>query len=95
MGRPPKKTAGQAQLPRRINGLLLDVDGASSFIGCTEKTLRSGVARREVPFRRLGGRLVFLRSELERFVQQLEGCGLEEALRNAQHALLDGDDLYR
>ena len=54
----------KAKLPRRFNGQLLDIAHASKWLGCSEKTLRARVARRIIPCKRLGGRVVFLRSEL-------------------------------
>ena len=44
--------------------------------------LRARVARRIVPFRRLGSRLVFRRADLKAFIAALEGCAVEEALAN-------------
>jgi hypothetical protein len=72
---------------RLVNGALLDVRHAAQFLGVTEKTLRARVARRLVPFKRLGGRVVFLRTELESFLLDLEGCSTEEALGNMHQRL--------
>jgi hypothetical protein len=79
---PPKKQKGQGCGLRRIDGAALDVRGASAFYGGTEKQTRGLVDRRLIPFRRLGGRIVFLRSELEGWLQTLEGCTLDEARAN-------------
>ncbi len=38
------------------------------------------VARREIPFRKLGGRNVFVRSELIKWMTKLPGCSFEEAM---------------
>ena len=43
---------------------------------------RARVARRTVPFRRLGGRILFVRAELIRFMECLDGVKLDEALSN-------------
>lgn len=67
---------------RTFDGAVLDVTAASSFLGMSEKTIRARVARRMIPFRRFGGRIVFLRAELEGFLKNLPGCGMEEAERN-------------
>lgn len=70
---------------RTLSGEILDVTGAAAgFFGGSEKTVRSHVARRTIPFRRWGGRVVFLREELVAYFQALEGCGVEEALKNAR-----------
>lgn len=79
---PPKKRFGQATGRRSLNGELLDVFSAATLLGCTEKTLRARVGRRTVPFRRFGGRVVFLRNDIEAFIADLPGCTLEEAQQN-------------
>ncbi len=70
--------------PRQINGLLLDVRTAASFLGGSEKQLRGMVDRRLVPFRRINSRIVFLRSELEQFLFMLPGCTADEAKANME-----------
>jgi hypothetical protein len=68
--------------PRTINGAVLDVRCGSLFLGWSEKRTRGLIERRLVPFKRMGGRIVFLRSELEAWVQSLDGCTLDEAKTN-------------
>jgi hypothetical protein len=63
---------------------MLDVCCGSIFLGWSEKKTRAMVERRLIPFRRLGGRIMFLRSELEAWLQNLDGCSLEEALKNLE-----------
>jgi hypothetical protein len=84
MGNPPKKTRGQGTGPRRIDGITLCVRSAAALIGCTEKTLRGHVARQLIPFRRLGGRIIFIRAELEGFLTTLPGVSLDEAKSNLE-----------
>ena len=81
---PPKKKKKKDDpiVPRRVNGALMDVHTAASFVGVTEKDIRGKVSRRLLPFRRLGGRIVFIRRELESYLSALDGCPLEEALMN-------------
>ena len=79
---PPKKKPGQGKGPRTISGLALDVRQASAFLGMSEKTLRGQVSRGLVPYRRLSARIIFLRPELEAWLQTLDGCNLEEANNN-------------
>jgi hypothetical protein len=81
---PPKKQPGQGIGPRRVNGALLDMRSGAVFLGNTEKAARGLVARRLIPFRRLGGRIYFVRAELERYIASLDGCGLDEALANVK-----------
>lgn len=68
---------------KKFDGAVLDVSTAACLTGMSEKTIRARVARRCLPFRRFGGRIVFLRSELEQFLQGLPGCDLNEAAENA------------
>jgi len=75
---PPVKKARGCLGKRTINGALLDVRAAAAFLGVTEKMLRARVARHQVPFRVWGGRVVFVRAELDRFLDQLPGCSLNE-----------------
>ena len=82
--RPPRKQSGQGCGPRRIDGAALDVRGASAFYGGTEKQTRGLVDRRLIPFKRLGGRIVFLRAELETWLSGLDGCSIEEARTNLE-----------
>ena len=79
---PPKKQPGQGCGPRTIDGAALDVRSASALLGAKEKQTRGLVARRLIPFRRLGGRIIFLRSELLAWLSALDGCSLGEALQN-------------
>ncbi len=91
--RPPVKTAGQARSPRDFNGELLDIAWASLLLGCSQKTLRARVSRRLIPFRRFGKRVVFIRSELLAFCEQLDGCRPDEAAHNL--ALRSGEAVMR
>ena len=81
---PPRKQPGQGKGPRRIDGVALDVRGGASLLGGTEKQMRGMVARRIVPFRRLGTRIIFIRTELEQFLLSLDGCSLDEARKNRE-----------
>jgi hypothetical protein len=80
---PPKKLPGQQAGRRRIagSGGLLDVAGvAEGWFHGSEKAVYAQVARHQIPFRRFGRRLVFLRSELDRYFAALDGVTLDEAL---------------
>lgn len=64
--------------------LLIDPDKVLAFMGLrTQSQIRHLIERRQIPFRRLGGRIVFLRRELEAFLARAPGCSVEEAVRNA------------
>lgn len=61
---------------------VLDVVEAANLLGTTPKAVRQRVARRTLPFRKLGGRIIFLKEQLEEFVRDLPGCSVEEAQAN-------------
>ncbi len=82
--RPPVKRTGQAQKPRRFNGILMDVLGLASYLGTSEHCVRSRVRRREIPFRKLGGRIVFLKNEIDQFLAELPGTTIQEVLKNLE-----------
>jgi hypothetical protein len=63
---------------------IIDVAGAADFFGVTERAIRSRIARQQIPFRRLGGSIVFSRAELERFLCELPGVSIEEARSRAK-----------
>lgn len=80
--KPPRKRAGQATGRRHFAGELRDVGTQSREWGITEKALRAQVARGLIPYRRLGGRIVFVTTEMAEFVRQLPGVTAAEALAN-------------
>jgi len=61
----------------------LSVAETAVLLGLTEKAVRARVARHQLPFRRLGHRVIFQRAELLDFIIKLQGCSLGEALANA------------
>ena len=61
-----------------IQAAILDLRGAACLLGMTEKGLRRQVERGRVPYRRLGRKLIFVRSEIESWFQRLPGLTLEE-----------------
>lgn len=71
-------------MTRPFSGELLDVASAAALLGCTPKGIRARIARRTLPFKRLGGRIVFFRHELETFVENLDGCSPAEARANLE-----------
>ncbi len=84
--KPPTKKAGKATGSRRRNGFVLDMSTAAQFAGWTENAMRARVERGRVPYRRDGGRIIFLRDELEDFLRGLEGVDVKEALANDRAA---------
>ena len=68
---------------RTVNGALLGIPEAAAYLGMTERATRWYVEQGLIPYRRLGGRIVFKRSELESFVDDLPGVTLAQARRAA------------
>ncbi len=59
---------------------VLDVAGCAVLLGTTEKAIRARIDRRQLPFRRLGRRIIFLRSELRSYLDALPGCRPSDTL---------------
>lgn len=79
---PPKKERGHLTGPRRIGGALKDVATMAAQLGVSQKKLRGDVARGMIPFRRHGGRIVFIETEVLDFFQRLPGVSASAALAN-------------
>jgi len=56
----------------------LDVPEAAALLNRTEAAIYRLVARRQIPHRKYGRRLIFKRSELERLIETLPGVPLGE-----------------
>lgn len=84
MGGQSKNGGNEPKTRRTIDGEVLSVDATSTHYGQTEKALRGLVARKQIPYRKLGGRIVFLKRELDQFFDKLPGVRLDEARRNSR-----------
>ncbi len=82
MRQPPRKRPGQGTGPRVFRGKLLDVHATAELFGCSEKVIRARASRGLLPCRYWGGRLLFLRNEVELFMERFPGVKLDEALSN-------------
>ena len=81
---PPKKKAGKATGPRRLDGVAMDIATTAATMGESPKATRSQIARGLIPHHRLGGRIIVLREELFAFLRQLPGVSVEDALANVK-----------
>jgi hypothetical protein len=84
---PPRKKREEGEEPkppqrRRLDGLVLDVSAMAEHFGDTEHGIRAKVARGTLPYRRLGGRVVFVREDVVAFLQRLPGISTDQALAN-------------
>jgi len=57
---------------------LLTVEEAATMLGRTPHAIYRMAARRQLPYRKSGRRLVFMQSELQEFVRTLPGVTFEE-----------------
>jgi len=67
-----------------VNGALLDVKAAATYLGGSERWLRRLLERGLVPCRRIGRNIVFKRNELEQFIDDLPGITPRQARFNAK-----------
>lgn len=76
------KTLDQALPNRRTLPAteVLSVSQCAVLLGTTERGIRGRIARRQLPFRRLGRKIIFLRSELLSYLNALPGCRPSDAL---------------
>ncbi len=58
---------------------------AAEYLRRCVGAIRVLVLRRKIPFRKVAGRLLFLKSELDRWIQTSEGVTLEEIEGNGSH----------
>jgi excisionase family DNA binding protein len=56
----------------------MNINEAAAFTGYTPTALYRKVARRQIPYRKHGWRLLFKRSELLEFLEALPGVRLDE-----------------
>lgn len=60
-----------------------DTQQLASYIHRTPGAIRNLVLRRAIPFRKPGGRLLFVKTEIDEWVASSEGVSLEEILSNS------------
>lgn len=56
----------------------LNTEENANLIGRSVGAVRNLVLRRAIPYRKVGERLVFLRSEIEAWIQQAPGLSIEK-----------------
>lgn len=64
----------------------MDAKGAAVYLGLTAGAIYQAAARRQIPFRRLGRKLVFDAMELDNYMHQLEGVDVDEAIGRRLHS---------
>lgn len=59
-------------------GQLLDTNQIADYLNRTPAAIRNLVMRRMIPFRKVGGRLLFLENEIDQWVDRSEGVRLKD-----------------
>ena len=57
---------------------LLSIEEGAKVLGKTQRALYRMIARREIPYRKVGRRVFFVESELDAFIKDLPGVSLVE-----------------
>lgn len=70
-------------MPAPRDRLVMSLKEYAEKMGVSEKAARQQVARRQIPFKKLGARVVISVAELELFLARLPGATVEEALERA------------
>jgi hypothetical protein len=63
-----------------LEGQYLNIDELSIYIKRSKGAIRNLVLRRAIPFRKPAGRLLFLKSEIDLWIQRSPGKSLDEIL---------------
>lgn len=69
----------------------LTIAETAQKLGVSEKAIRARVARRQIPFRRFGSRIMFSEMEIDEFLSALSGCDVAEAIAAAEGRCSNAD----
>lgn len=67
----------------RLEKAFLNTEEVSALIGRSPGAVRNLVLRRQIPFRKPGGRLMFLRSEILLWIESAPGLRINELKHTA------------
>lgn len=62
--------------------VLWDIKQTAAFLKGSEGAIRNKVLRRQIPFRKVGGRLMFIEHEIKAWAMNSPGVTLEELKKN-------------
>lgn len=62
----------------KMNELFLNTEEAAELVKRTPSAMRNLVMRKAIPYRKPGGRLIFLKSELDEWIKSAPGVTIEE-----------------
>ena len=60
------------------DGKYLGTKGCADYIRRSPGAVRNLVMRKAIPYRKLGGRLIFLRDEIDRWIENADGVTFED-----------------
>lgn len=63
---------------KQFDGQYMNVDELASYIKRSKGAIRNLILRRAIPYRKPAGRLIFLKEEIDQWVQMAPGKSLEE-----------------
>jgi len=63
---------------KQFDGQYMNVDELASYIKRSRGAIRNLILRRAIPYRKPAGRLIFLKEEIDQWVQSAPGKTLEE-----------------
>lgn len=66
---------------RGVSGRYMSVEDIAGYLGISPKAVRHRVAQATIPYRKLGGRLLFDRVTIDAWYQSLPGVSKTEAQR--------------
>jgi excisionase family DNA binding protein len=59
-------------------GMVLSVRDVAELLGCSGQAVYKLTYRRQLPYRKLGGKVIFLKRELEQYLDQLPGLSIRD-----------------
>jgi len=63
---------------------VMDIATLAARFGTSQRAIRARVNRGTIPFRRWQGRIIFLRGEVDAFLEGLAGCDVQDARKNLE-----------
>jgi len=65
-------------MKEKLEEIIWNTNGVAKFLGRSDGAIRNLAARRRIPFRKAGGRLIFFRNEILEWIDSAPGVRLEE-----------------
>jgi len=78
-----ERKSHQDKTKTESDGQYMDIGELASYIKRSKGAIRNLVLRRGIPYRKVGGRLIFLRREIDEWIQMAFGKNLDEIKNDA------------